>query len=362
MLSTADMPAIAGLLVPLAVILTFGLSTTWSTVPDLFVSQAAFLLIAALAMFVTSKLDPRLIQSIAWMAYPVSILLLIVTFLLGEVTRGSTRWIEIGTYNLQTSEVVKPLLLLSYAYFFTRIKKPLGWKGDLSWLGLQAFLGALPALIVFAQPDLGSAMILTAGWLGVLLSYGLTKTQLGAMAAAAIIALPLVFFNLQPYQYQRLVSFINPFADPTKSGYNVIQSMIAVGSGKLMGKGVRMGTQSHLRFLPERHTDFAFASFAEEFGFMGVSLLLFSFAALFVWLSRTARHLNDFSRLYIFGLFFIIFFQTVINIGMNLGLLPVAGITLPFVSYGGSSLLSLGLLLGFLLSLRRTPLRREPLL
>jgi rod shape determining protein RodA len=356
------MPGLTGLFVPILIILTFGLSTTWSTVPNLFVSQSAFVLISTLVVFLLRKIDARLIQSVAWMAYPLTIILLLTTFVFGEVTRGSTRWIPVGTYNLQTSEIAKPLLLLSYAYFFTHIKKASGWKGDLTWLGLQAFLGALPTLIVFSQPDLGSAIILGVGWLGVLLSYGLTKTQIGAMVFGIVGFIPIAFFNLKPYQYQRLVSFINPFADPTRSGYNVIQSMIAVGSGKVFGKGVRMGTQSHLRFLPERHTDFAFASFAEEFGFLGVSLLLLSICALLIWLTRTAKHLNEFSRLYISGVFFMIFFQAIINIGMNLGLMPVTGITLPFVSYGGSSLLSLGLLLGFVLSLRQTPTHREPLI
>jgi rod shape determining protein RodA len=160
------------------------------------------------------------------------------------------------------------------------------------------------------------------------------------------VTIPLGLKVLKPYQRERLESFINPFSDPAGSGYNVIQSMIAVGSGQIMGKGVRQGTQSHLRFLPERHTDFAFASFSEEFGFVGVMILLGSFYVVLNWLLSLAKTSAPFNRLAVLGYFWWIFGQLVINIGMNMGIMPVTGITLPLVSYGGSSLLSLFIGLG----------------
>jgi rod shape determining protein RodA len=170
-----------------------------------------------------------------------------------------------------------------------------------------------------------------------------------AICLALVVSLPIGLRVLKPYQRERLESFINPFADPAGAGYNVIQSMIAVGNGQLLGMGVRQGTQSHLRFLPERHTDFAFASFAEEFGFVGVVILLGSFLYLLNWLLNLSSRSTPFGRLVITGYFWWIFGQLIINIGMNMGIMPVTGITLPLVSYGGSSLLSLLIGMGLVL-------------
>lgn len=329
-------------------ILAFSLTTVWSTTPSLAINQLTFALVAIFLAILVSRLDLSLLNSLALPGYFLTIFLLLLTFVLGQVTRGSIRWISIGPFNLQASELAKPLMILTFANLFsTPIFYP--WK----WF-LPRLLLFLPVVaLVFFQPDLGSAIIIGVIWLGMLIHSAFPRRELLKLVLLGLLLLPVGYELLEPYQRQRLVTFLNPYGDPSGSGYNVIQSQVAIGSGQIIGKGVRQGTQSHLRFLPERHTDFAYASFAEEFGFIGTIILLSSFGYLAFWLLNLAKNEDLFSSLLIIGAFWQLFSQTMINLGMNLGIMPVTGITLPLFSYGGSSMLSFGITFGLVFAVVR---------
>ena len=328
--------------ISIGIILIFSLLTIWSTVPNLFFYQLAFLIAGLMVMYFFSKLDLRLILSLSTPLYIISVLLLLITLLFGENVRGSTRWLNLGFFSLQTSEVIKPLLILFYANFLSQKKQTTTYF----------LLALIPFILILKQPDLGSALALFVIPLVLYIaSYFKLKNLLILFLLLAVLT-PLGLKLAKPYQLKRVESFINPYADTAGGGYNVIQSTIAIGSGRFMGKGVSLGTQSHLNFLPERHTDFIFASFVEEFGLLGSLLVLASFFLLFHTMLDTASKLKD-RGLYLtqIAIFTLFMFQAFINIGMNLGLAPVTGITLPLFSYGGSSLISSLALLGLQLNL-----------
>jgi rod shape determining protein RodA len=326
----------------LLLVVVLGLVTVWSTVPDLFFTQLEFVIAGIIIVFLLSRIDTRTFFSFSTALYVISILLLILTMLIGRNIRGSVRWIDLGFFNLQTSEIIKPFLAIFYASYLSehKIKK---WKDIFVFL-LLAFI---PVAFVAIQPDLGSALTLICLPLVLLVFTGNLKKLLIAGVIFFALAIPLESKFLKPYQRQRIETFVNPYKDPQGAGYNVIQATIAVGSGGVFGKGVKLGTQSHLNFLPERHTDFIFASFVEEFGLIGASVLLGAYFIIFRNCLLSGRVIRD-SRASLLSLsvFTIITFQAVVNIGMNLGVMPVTGITLPLFSYGGSSLLSFAILIG----------------
>ncbi|MFZ3069285.1 MAG: FtsW/RodA/SpoVE family cell cycle protein [Microgenomates group bacterium] len=326
----------------LILVLVLGLITIWSTVPDLFFTQLEFVVAGIIIVFLLSRLDTRTFFSISTGLYVAGIFLLILTMILGRNIRGSVRWIDLGIFNLQTSEIVKPFLAIFYASYLSQ-NKITKWKDILKFL----LLAMIPVAIVVTQPDLGTALTLICLPLALLIFTGHIKKLLIIGAVFLAVAIPLESYFLKPYQRQRIDTFINPYKDPQGAGYNVIQATIAVGSGGIFGKGVKLGTQSHLNFLPERHTDFIFASFVEEFGLVGASFLLAAYFFIFYTCLQTGKILRD-SRASLLSLsvFTIMAFQTVVNIGMNLGVMPVTGITLPLFSYGGSSLLSFAILIG----------------
>ncbi|HSV95020.1 MAG TPA: rod shape-determining protein RodA [Spirochaetia bacterium] len=326
----------------LILILVFGLITIWSTAPDLFFIQLEFVVVGIIIVFLLSRFDTKTLYSFSTWLYLFSILLLILTMIVGKNIRGSVRWIDLGFFNLQTSEIIKPLLAISYASYLSENKLS-KWKDFLIFL----FLSLIPVVFVLIQPDLGSALTLMCLPLALLLFTGHLKKLLIVGVIFFAIVIPLESKFLKPYQRQRIETFINPYKDPQGAGYNVIQATIAVGSGGVFGKGVRLGTQSHLNFLPERHTDFIFASFVEEFGLVGASFLLTAYLIIFRTCLIAGKIVRDKrSSLLSLSVFSIIAFQTVVNIGMNLGVMPVTGITLPLFSYGGSSLLSFAILIG----------------
>lgn len=329
-------------LIAIGIILIFSLITIWSTVPNLFFYQLAFLLTGAIIMYYFSKLDLRLVLGLSTPLYIVSIILLLLTLVVGENIRGSTRWLNLGLFSLQTSEVVKVFLIFFYANFLSSKQK----------LSTYFLLALVPFLLVLRQPDLGSALVLLAIPLVLYISSHFNLKTLLILLLSAVILIPVGLKFAKPYQLDRIESFLNPYSDTAGGGYNVIQSIIAIGSGRFIGKGVSLGTQSHLNFLPERHTDFIFASFIEEFGLLGSVLVLGGFFVLLQAMLRTASKLKD-KGLYLvqIAIFTIFAFQTFVNIGMNLGLMPVTGITLPLFSYGGSSLISSLALLGIQLKL-----------
>lgn len=342
--------SITPLIFSLSVITIFGLTTILSIFPDLFSNQLTFFFTGLFLLILVSRVHSKTIQETSFILYIFCVLLLLFTLLLGRATRGSVRWIDLGIFRLQPSEISKPILI---AFFANRFIKPIGGN-PMVWLIKNLAYLAVPAFLVLIQPDLGSTLVIVITWIGMLLASRFPKKIILAFSILSVLLLPLGYQFLHDYQKTRLHTFISPFSDPTGSGYNVIQAMIAVGSGKFIGKGVRQGTQSHLRFLPERHTDFAFASFAEEFGFVGVSILLSAFLIFFFWLASLIQHMEPFGKLLVTGVFWLFFIQTFINVGMNMGVLPVTGITLPFISYGGSSILSSAIAIGMVLSLRKT--------
>lgn len=325
-------------------LLIFGLLTIGSIASNIFLEQLVFAILGLGLFFLFSQIDWRIYPRLAWFFYIASLLILGVTFIFGTISRGAIRWIQIGALTIQPSELAKPLLILFFAYFFSQEEKM-----DIRRVLWGGLLLLLPALLVFAQPDLGSTIVIGLFWLAMILGAGLGWRWLAAGAGAICLSLPIIWRFLKEYQKQRIYTFLNPTLDPLSSGYNIIQSIIAVGSGQLFGRGLGMGTQSHLRFLPERHSDFIFASIAEELGFLGVGALLFIFALLLWRILRTAQNVNDrFAMLVCLGVFALIFSQFFINAGMNLGLLPVTGITLPLVSSGGSSLVAILVSLGII--------------
>lgn len=326
----------------LLLVLILGLITIWSTAPELFFTQLVFAITGLIIVFLMSRFDNRVLFSLSNILYVVSIILLILTAILGKNIRGSIRWIDLGFFSLQTSEIVKPFLAIFYSSYLSR-NKISKWVDLLKFL----FLSLIPVILVAIQPDMGSALTLTCLPLLLVVFSGEVRKLIVIGAVFFTVAIPLESYFLKPYQRQRIETFINPYKDPQGAGYNVIQATIAVGSGGLLGKGIKLGTQSHLNFLPERHTDFIFASFVEEFGFVGATFLLTAYFTIIHTCLLSGKVIKDRrSSLLSLSIFTIIFFQTAVNVGMNLGVMPVTGITLPFFSYGGSSLISFAILIG----------------
>jgi rod shape determining protein RodA len=280
--------------------------------------------------------------------YTFSILFLLVPLLIGQVTRGAVRWIPIGSLTLQPAEIVRPLLLVFFANYIT--EKQLNLKRLIKAL----LLLFLPVFLIVIQPSLGVAILTVISFLGVLLASGINKKYIGMGVVVLILMAPIAFQLLAPYQKLRVEAFIDPYTDPLGAGYNSIQSIIAVGSGGFSGKGLGKGVQTQLAFLPERHTDFIFASISEEMGFIGATLLLLgSFFILLRLTQLMESSQTPAARAYVAGVFFVLLVQTLVNVGMNLGLLPITGLPLPLVSAGGSSLISTMIMLGLVAGARR---------
>jgi len=281
-----------------------------------------------------------LFSRIAYVLYFANLLLLVLVLVLGKSTLGAKRWIGFGGFRIQPSEFMKLSLVICLAKYFETDRTIGGYS--LKDLLLPSLLLLVPCGLTIMQPDLGTAMIMVLASISMILFIKVQPRTLLIIATCAAIAMPIAYkFALKPYQRQRLISFIDPQADPRGSGYNSIQSMVAVGSGKLVGKGYGKGTQSHLNFLPEHHTDFIFSVFSEERGFVG-SVILIGLYLLFLLngLSVAYQSHDKFGILLALGIVFIYFWHIVINLGMVMGLLPIVGVPLPFFSYGGSSLIT----------------------
>jgi len=278
--------------------------------------------------------------------------ILFLLFALGYVSRGAKSWFNFGFFSVQPVDAMKLVLILILAKYFSRRHVEIH---DIKHIFISGFYVLLPMILVLLQPDLGSAMILFSIWLGMILVSGISKTHLFLVfLSGALVFAFLWMFTFAPYQKARIVNFINPLADIHGSGYNAFQSTVAVGSGQILGKGLGFGTQSRLKFLPEPQSDFIFAAFAEEWGFVGsFTILLLYFLIIWRILVFSAYGASNFETL--FGIGIAIFFMShiLVNVGMNLGLLPITGIPLPFMSYGGSHLISEFAGLGILMSMRK---------
>lgn len=321
------------LFLPVLFLLIFSIGMVLSVQPALIKDHVFYIFISLGLFFIFYFLDYRVLISLSPLIYILSLVFLILPYLFGTITRGSVRWIPLGSFTIQPSEIIKPFLCLFVAWYWGR-------RSYSHANFLKLFLFFLPFFIlIFFQPDLGSMLVVLSIFAGTLLYSGIQTKQLIIFFIIAAGLLPLFWFSLKDYQKTRISHFLNPMSDPLGKGYNQIQAKITVGSGRLLGLGLGKGSQSHLFFLPEKHTDFIFSSMAEEFGFLGSTLLILLYLFLFLRLIKIGvKCLNKESFLLVMGIFFGICFQTTANIGMNLGLLPIAGITLPLFSYGGSSM------------------------
>ncbi len=289
-------------------------------------------------------------------AYPVYagvLIMLLFVEALGIVGGGSQRWLNLGFITLQPSELMKPAIVLVLARFFDALPPSL----TVSWRGLMpaAALLGVPAFFVILQPDLGTALAICFGGVVVIFLAGLPLRWFVGAGLAAAVAAPIAFFTLlHEYQRKRVLTFLDPESDPLGSGYHITQSKIAIGSGGFFGKGFGNGTQSHLEYLPESHTDFVFATMAEEWGMLGGLFVLIVFGIILRWGLNVARNSPDrFSRLLAAGMTATIFFYVAINLMMVMGLAPVVGIPLPFVSHGGSSLMTNMICIGTIMAVDR---------
>ena len=278
--------------------------------------------------------------------------LLILLFALGSTVKGAQSWFSLAGFSFQPVDIMKLVLVLILAKYFSVRHVEIKNAKHIFISALYAFI---PFLLIILQPDFGSAMIIGLIWLGMVMVSGISKVHLLLVFSGAVLAFFCLWsFVFAPYQKARIVSFLNPLTDIHGSGYNALQSTIAVGSGEIVGKGLGFGTQSRLQFLPEPETDFIFASFAEEWGFLGSMLLLFLYALL-IWriLYSASLLASNFETLFAMGVAIFFMSHILINIGMNLGIMPVTGIPLPFMSYGGSHILTEFMALGILNSFRR---------
>ncbi|MBI4079200.1 MAG: rod shape-determining protein RodA [Candidatus Levybacteria bacterium] len=336
------------LFLPVVVLVSFSLTTLFSMDIDFFKNQLFYILVSFTVFIFFSHSNIKIFQYYSLLLYIASIVLLILVLVLGAETRGAVRWIDIFGLRIQFSEVLKPFLALSLAGFIGRTE-----RRDLRFLLLVFFFSLPVGVLIFLQPDLGNAIIYFGVLFATLIAVGFPKRWFLAGFIILVLASPILWHFLHDYQKQRVLTFINPMQDPLGTSYNAVQSIVAVGSGMVIGKGLGEGTQSGLRFLPERHTDFIFASLSEVFGFIGTAIVVITFGFILYRIYALFNHVDDrASRVFVAVSFFLILVQSFVNISMNIGILPVVGVTLPFVSFGGSSILSNFIILGMLSSLK----------
>ncbi|HEX4883059.1 MAG TPA: rod shape-determining protein RodA [Casimicrobiaceae bacterium] len=312
-------------------------------------NQLASLAVGLAAMWIVANVPPQTLARIALPLYVLGVVLLVGVAVFGVVVNGSRRWLSIGFTRIQPSELMKIALPLMLAWYFQKFEGRIGWKDFL----FAAVLIAIPAVLVKKQPDLGTALLLIASGFYVLYLAGLSwKIIVGLTAVVA--ALAPVFWNLlHDYQRRRILTFIDPTQDPLGAGYHSTQASIAIGSGGVVGKGWLNGTQTHLDFLPERHTDFIFAVYGEEFGLIGnVVLILLYLLLIGRGMMIAANASTLFGRLMAGAVTLMFFTYAFVNMGMVSGVLPVVGVPLPFVSYGGTAMLSLFIGIGVLMSVQ----------
>ncbi len=325
-------------------VFVFGFITLLSSSPSLVRFHVLNFLIGVVFYVIFTKIDYTVYKHMWKHLFVISVILLFITNLFAEFRSGAGRWLEIGPVSFQTSELCKLALIIFLSSYIVENKEKLNY---LRTILVVMFSTILCALLVFIQPDLGTAAVLVILAGGILFYAGFSKLyMLIGILVMGIFSAPL-WHLLKDYQKSRILVFLNPQLDILGSGYNVMQSIIAIGSGGLTGKGFGQGTQANLQFLPAYWTDFIFASFAEEWGFIGVFLFVSIYILLLTVILVVSSRTNDvFAKLLCVGVFMVFFSQFTINVGMNLGVMPVTGVTLPLVSYGGSSMLFSMIMLG----------------
>jgi rod shape determining protein RodA len=344
-------------ILPLLALNTFGSSVLYSAAgghmwPWAMIHMIQFALFLGMAVAM-SRILREWFKRAAYPFYGGILVLLVMVEALGKIGGGSQRWLNLGFMTLQPSELMKPAIVLVLARFFADLPAPVtaSWRG----LAAAAVLIGAPAAFVIIQPDLGTALAIAFGGFVVIFLAGLPLRWFVGGGLAAMIAAPLAyFFALHDYQRKRVTIFLDPESDPLGSGYHITQSKIAIGSGGILGKGFGNGSQSHLEYLPESHTDFVFATMAEEWGMLGGLFVLAVFAVVLGWGLGIARRAPDrFSQLLAAGMVTTMFFYVAINMMMVMGLAPVVGIPLPFMSHGGSSLMTNMACIGTLMAIDR---------
>jgi rod shape determining protein RodA len=335
------------ILVPSLLLVGISLAALYSIDSHLFFQGLIFLGVSLIAYLFFLTIDYTMFGHYYKVILGIMIVLLLIVFLIGAESHGAIRWIQLGGFSLQLSEVIKPFFVIVVASFLSR-----GTSRSLVKL-LLTFLLIFPIFfLTLKQPDLGNAIIFLCVTVGMLFLYGFPLSYFAGLGVVFIAPLPFLYNFLHDYQKQRILSFFNHTQDPSGSSYNTIQALISIGSGGLLGKGFGNSTQSILQFLPERHTDFIFSSITESLGFVGGVIILALYAFLLYRIYRISQDVDDeFSYLVLMGFFFILIIHMFFNIGMNMGILPIVGITLPFLSYGGSSLLTNFIILGIISSI-----------
>lgn len=343
-----DIPLLAAILLLIA----FGLVILYSSSSqniNVVEQQGMRISLSLGVMFIFAQIPPSTYQRWALLVYTLGVVLLCAVLVVGHVGKGAGRWLDFGVIRFQPSEMMKLAIPMFLAWYFHRIHLPLTFRT----ICFSAIVILLPVVLTAKQPDLGTAILLAIAGGSVLLLAGISWYFIGALLGLFGLTAPLIWYAMHDYQRQRVLTFFNPERDPLGAGYHIIQSKIAIGSGGLFGKGWLNGTQSHLHFLPEHSTDFILAVCGEEFGFIGSLLLIMVFMAIMLrGLYITIRAQDTFSRLLAGSLTLTFFVSFFINMSMVTGILPVVGIPLPLVSYGGSSMVTLMASFGILMSIQ----------
>lgn len=325
-----------------------------SVQPDFYIKQTVWLILSIVILFFLVSIDYIWIIRLSPYLYATGVILLALVFVIGKTGMGAQRWFRIGPLSFQPSEIFKIIYIIMLSYFLSISKGPIDKK---TLIKIVLYITLVPFILLIKQPDLGTSIIIIVIFFSLIISRGLEKRLLLLLIIISIISFPflghILWEGLKDYQKDRLIAFIDPDVDPSGIGYQLNQSKITVGSGRFLGKGYLKGTQGPFRFLPEKHTDFIFAVFAEEWGFVGSTVLIFLYLVLILRGLDTANKAKDeFGRFLSLGICFMFITYTTINIGMTLGLMPVVGIPLPFMSYGGTSLLTNFIAIALLINVR----------
>ncbi|WDT74273.1 MAG: rod shape-determining protein RodA [Candidatus Manganitrophus sp.] len=343
------------LILGIGVVSIYSVTSASEASSPLYMKQIYWIILGWVVFLVMAWIDYHEIARFAYPIYALTLLLLVLVLLIGRTVLGAQRWLSFGFFNMQPSELAKvSLLLVSAKYFSDYFPK----KGlNLRQLLVPGGLVLLPMLLILKQPDLGTALAISSVFFSMVLVIGLRSKFLIYSSLMSLMMFPFLwqfFWNrLRGYQRERLLTFVDPTNDPTGTGYHIIQSKIAIGSGGLFGKGLFGGTQSQLKFLPESHTDFIFSVFSEEWGFVGIFIFFMLFFFLLLWGVEIAYKAKDvLGSLLAVGIIGLISFYFLVNVGMTLGVMPVVGVPLPLVSYGGTSMVTTMGLLGLLFNVK----------
>jgi len=315
-----------------------------------YLKQLQWIVLGLISMMLVFFVDYRVIIHYAYIVYGFVMVLLVLVFFVGSSSHGAQRWLDGGFFALQPSELMKVVIIIALARYFDNHQSKEPYK--LRELFIPLLMVVAPFVLILKQPDLGTALMLMLVFISIVFFMGLDKKSFIFAFVSGLVFIPVGWFCLKDYQRMRLITFLNPERDPLGSGYHIIQSKIAIGSGEIFGKGFLSGSQTQLKFLPEQQTDFVFSVFAEEWGFVGSMILIVLFAVIMFWGLKIALQARDLlGTIIAFGITVLIAWEVFINIGMVLGILPVVGIPLPFFSYGGSAMLSLMAAMGLLINI-----------